>query len=107
MNKKAALTMAVALTLFSLNTLQASQETPPSGSNLGSVTGGNFKSARLVIEKKCTTCHSGKVIEDAFAAGKDMLKIQRRMEQKGVKLNVDEHSVLGIFWKQTPLKNSK
>jgi uncharacterized membrane protein len=107
MEKKFMFTMALALTLFSASALQAAQDAPASGRNLGSVTGGNFKKAQLVIEKRCTSCHTAKVIEDAFAAGKNMLEIQHRMEQKGVRLSADEHSVLGIFWKQTPLKKSK
>jgi uncharacterized membrane protein len=101
------LAMALAMTLFSITTLQAAQETPPSGSNLGSVTGGDFKKAHLVIEKKCTSCHSAKLIEAALASGKDMLKIQQRMEQKGVRLNANEHTVLGIFYERTPLKKMK
>ena len=99
------LTLAVALS--PLGTLQAAREIPPSGSNLASVTGGDFKKAHLVIEKRCTQCHSAKRIEDAVAAGKDMQQIQHRMEQKGVKLTADEHTVLGIFWKQSPLKKAK
>ena len=42
-----------------------------------------------------------------MAAGKDMLQIQKQMEKKGVKLDSNEHEVLGIFWKQTPLKGLK
>ena len=104
---KEAMILILTATLFSVGTLQAAQEIPPSGSNLASVTGGDFKKAHLVIEKRCTKCHSAQRIEDAVAAGKDMAKIQHRMEQKGVKLTADEHSVLGIFWKESPLKNRK
>jgi uncharacterized membrane protein len=78
---------------------------PPSGHSLGSVTGGHFKQAQLVIEDKCISCHGRKVIDDAIAAGKNMQKIQQRMEQKGVKLSADERTVLGVFWKATPLRN--
>lgn len=95
---------ALALTLFSITTLLAAQEVPPSGSNLGSVTGGDFQEAHLLIENKCTPCHSAGRIEEALSAGKEMLSIQHRMEQKGVSLKADEQTVLGIFWKQTPLK---
>ncbi|GFO57447.1 hypothetical protein GMSM_44540 [Geomonas sp. Red276] len=77
---------------------------PATGQNLGAVTGGHFGKAAPVIQKKCVSCHSAKRIEEAIAAGKDMKKIQQRMEQKGVKLSANDKSVLGIFWQQTPLK---
>jgi hypothetical protein len=77
---------------------------PPAGHSLGSVTGGNFKMNNVVIQKKCVSCHSDKVIRDAIAAGKNMQQIQQRMEAKGVQLSADDRSVLGIFWKNTPLK---
>lgn len=101
------LALALLLTVLSTGALMAAQEVPSAGNNLGSVSGGDFKSAHLVIDMKCTSCHTAKVIEEAMASGKDMLKIQQRMEQKGVKLNSNEHSVLGIFWKETPLKKLK
>lgn len=98
------LIVTLALTLFSATTLQAAQEVPASGSHLGGVTGGVFNDAHLVIDNKCVKCHSGKRIEEALSTGKDMKIIQQRMEQKGVKLTADEQSVLGIFWKESPLK---
>jgi uncharacterized membrane protein len=104
---KKALALTLLLTLFGLTTIKAAQEAPSSGRNLGSVTGGDFKKAHLVIDKKCTACHSAKRIEDALVAGKDMAKIQHQMEIKGVKLTADEHEVLGIFWKKTPLKKAQ
>ncbi|WP_281379526.1 hypothetical protein [Geomonas limicola] len=36
-----------------------------------------------------------------------MTKIQQEMEKKGAKLEPKEREVLGIFWKQTPLKPAK
>ncbi|QWV92559.1 cytochrome C [Geomonas oryzisoli] len=108
---KAAIVVALAVTALSIGVLQAAQEAPKpaptSGTNLGSVTGGMFKEAHLVIDNKCVTCHSAERIESAIAAGKDMQKIQHRMELKGVKLTADEQSVLGIFYKQSPLKPKK
>lgn len=104
MSPHSTLPMMVALTLFSVATIHAAQEVPPSGRDLGSVTGGEFKQAHLVIQKKCIVCHSEKVIEQAVAAGKDMQMIQERMERKGVKLSADERTVLGVFWHGTPLK---
>ncbi|HBG06256.1 MAG: cytochrome C [Geobacteraceae bacterium GWC2_58_44] len=101
------LIVTLALTLFSISTLRAAQQFPSSGSNLGSVTGGDFKRARLLIEKKCTACHTDQRIREALAAGRDMQTIQRQMEKKGVTLSADERTVLGVFWKQTPLKKNK
>lgn len=99
--------LALALILTSATLLQAAQEVPPSGTKLGSVTGGVFKEAHLVIDNKCVSCHSAQRIEQALATGKDMQSIQHRMEQKGVKLTADEQTVLGIFWKDSPLRKKK
>lgn len=104
---KESLALALALTLFPIPILFAAWEVPPTGSNLASVAGGDFQKAHLILDKKCTFCHSAKRIEDALASGKDMLKIQHRMEQKGVALNANEKGVLGIFWDRTPLKKTK
>ncbi|HBA90079.1 MAG TPA: cytochrome C [Geobacter sp.] len=97
----------IALTMLSVTTLNAAQEVPQSGSNLGSVSGGAFNHAHMVIDNKCVKCHSSQRIEEAIAAGKNMQQIQQRMEQKGVKLTADEQQVLGIFWKESPLKPRK
>lgn len=94
----------IALILISAPALNAAQNIPPTGKNLGSVTGGAFNHAHMVIDNKCVRCHSAQRIEEAIAAGKDMQKIQSLMEQKGVKLTADEQKVLGIFWKESPLK---
>lgn len=104
---KLKLFVTLALTLFSGTSLQAAQTTPSSGSNLGSVSGGVFKDAHLVIDNKCLKCHTAKRIEAALSAGKDMQEIQRRMELKGVNLSADEQKVLGIFWNESPLKQKK
>lgn len=104
MRRNPALPIAALLTLIPIATLHAAQEFPASGRNLGSVTGGDFNKAHLVIQKKCIACHSEKVIEQAVAAGKDMQAIQQRMERKGAKLTADERTVLGVFWEKTPLK---
>jgi len=98
---------ALAASLMIVSSLQAAQRSPEEGTNLGAVTGGKFTQAHLIIDKKCTACHDQKRIEQALASGKDMLAIQHRMEMKGLKLNVDERQVLGIFWQHTPLKNKK
>jgi len=87
--------------------LMASVE-PQGVTNMGNVRGGDVKAAHSVIEMKCTRCHSGKIIDAAIFANKDMQKIQQEMEKKGATLNANEREVLGIYWKQqNPLKKSK
>ena len=108
MRQKAVLT--IAMTLLSITSAWAVWEAPSaltSGSNLGAVTGGDFKKAHEVINQKCVTCHTSERIEAAMASGRDMVQIQKAMEKKGVKLDSREHEVLGIFWKQSPLKGAK
>ena len=61
------------------------------------------KKALDVIKKKCTGCHGEERIKAAFKAGRDMKAIQRKMENKGVKLNDEDKSTLDFYWKQTPL----
>lgn len=104
---KAKLILALTITLFSMTPLQAAQDAPTSGTALGSVTGGAFKDAHMVIGSKCSKCHTDKRIENALSAGKDLQEIQKLMEQKGVHLTADEQKVLGIFWKESPLKPKK
>jgi hypothetical protein len=105
MKNSAAVILAVAATVCSANLYAIEQIPPPSGHSLGSVTGGDFRQkANLVIQKKCTSCHGSKVIEQAIAAGKNMQKIQQRMELKGVKLSANDRTVLGVFWQQSPLR---
>jgi uncharacterized membrane protein len=88
--------------------LWAADTTQPAVSNMGNVLGGDVKAAHSIIEKKCTTCHSGKRIDAALLSNKDMIKIQQDMERKGAKLNANERDVLGIYWKQqNPLKKDK
>lgn len=96
--------IAVAGIVLSSSALWAFEDTRASGSNLGAVTGGSFKSAHQVIERRCTSCHTIKRIEDAIAAKKDMAAIEKRMMMKGAKLNQKEREVLGIYWKRDPLK---
>lgn len=81
---------------------------PQGVTNMGSVLGGDVQAAHRVIESKCTRCHSGKIIDAAIFANKDMQKIQQDMEKKGAALNANERDVLGIYWKQqNPLKKSR
>ena len=81
---------------------------PQGVTNMGNVLGGDVKAAHSIIESKCTKCHSGKIIDAAIFANKDMVKIQQEMEKKGAALNASERDVLGIYWKeQNPLKKDK
>lgn len=96
--------VAFPLLLATATSLWGGQEPPPTGKNLGGVTGGDFKPALQIIEKKCTACHSSGRISSALTSHKDMLAIQKEMEKKGAKLSTNEREVLGIYWKQTPLK---
>lgn len=107
MRRSVALTVAV--TFLTLSSAWALWEAPAktSGSKLGAVTGGEFKQAHEVINKKCVACHTEDRISAAFLSGKNMAKIQQEMEKKGAKLDPKEREVLGIFWKQTPLKPVK
>ncbi len=57
-----------------------------------------------VIEEKCLVCHNRQRIDEAVKARKDMEKITRRMEQKGVVMTAKERQVMGHFWQQNPLK---
>lgn len=57
-----------------------------------------------VIEEKCLVCHNRKRIEDAARERKDMERIVRLMEKKGVALTEKEQSVLAHFWKRNPFK---
>jgi uncharacterized membrane protein len=75
--------------------------------DLGSVQGGTFTKARAVITKRCITCHSSEKIDAALTSGKDMGAIQREMELKGARLDASEREVLGIYWRQNPLKHKK
>jgi len=105
MKRNAALT--IAMILFSITTAWGTWEVPASnvsGSNLGAVTGGDFKKAHEVINNKCISCHTADRINAAFLSGKNMTQIQQEMEKKGAKLDTNEREVLGIFWKQSPLK---
>jgi hypothetical protein len=76
---------------------------PPAGKDLGAVTGGEF-AARQVIDTKCLACHNRQVIDNALKQQKDMEKITKSMEKKGVRLTDRERSVLNIFWSQSPYK---
>jgi len=74
------------------------------GKNLGKVTGGDFGTANAVIEKRCTACHGREKIDAALKSGKNLAKIQKDMEKRGARLDTKEREVLGIYWKQNPLK---
>lgn len=105
MEKSVIVMLALAASAFCAEAYAIEQIPPPAGHSLGSVTGGDFQlKAKTVIQKKCTACHSSKRIEQAIAEGKDMNRIQQRMEQKGARLSASDKTVLGVFWQHTPLK---
>ena len=60
-----------------------------------------------VIEEKCLACHNRARIEAAIKERKDMEKILKRMEVKGVVLTDTERRVMGHFWPQQPFKEKK
>jgi len=98
-------TMTIAAAMLALCSTPLLALPPQEGSNLGNVQGGDFKTARSVITKRCTRCHTSEKIDAALKAGKDMGAIQKEMEQKGATLNAREREVLGIYWqRQNPLK---
>lgn len=105
--RPANITSILAVTSLSAALLQAAEQAPTI-SNMGNVRGGDTRTAHGIIEKKCTVCHSGQLIDAALASNKDMLRIQQEMEKRGASLNANERDVLGIYWKQqNPLKQGK
>lgn len=98
-------TLSCVLSLLLIASSPALSADPPkAGTNLGNVRGGDFSKARSIIDKNCTSCHSSAIIDTALSEGKDMSAIQRKMEKRGARLNTNEREVLGIYWKQNPLK---
>ncbi|MFZ4857208.1 MAG: cytochrome C [Desulfuromonadaceae bacterium] len=90
--------IAIIVGVFSVSAIVHAAEI---NGDLGNVVGGNAKKAHGIIEQKCTACHSKDKIDAALSSGKDMSKIQKDMETRGVRLNSNESEVLGIFWKQS------
>jgi hypothetical protein len=71
----------------------------------GSVQGIAYQEQGLkVIEEKCLTCHNRQRIDQAVKSRRDMERILRQMERKGVALSDREKMVMGHFWKKNPLK---
>lgn len=63
--------------------------------------------ALKVIEEKCLACHNRQRIEAASRQRKNMEKITRLMEKKGVVLTEKDREVLGHFWPRNPFKEEK
>lgn len=63
--------------------------------------------ALQVIEEKCLVCHNRKRIDEAVKKRKDMEKIVRQMEKKGVVLTEAERRVMGHFQSERPFKGKK
>ena len=89
------------LTISSLFCIAAASQASEEKVNLGNVTGGDFKKAHAIIDRKCTACHSKDKIDIALSSGKDMNAIQKDMEKRGARLSSNDREVLGIFWKQS------
>lgn len=89
------------LAIGSIFCITAASQAAEQKINLGNVTGGDFKKAHAIIDKKCTACHSKEKIDIALTSGKDMNVIQKEMEKRGSRLSSNEREVLGIFWKQS------
>lgn len=57
-----------------------------------------------VIEEKCLVCHNRQRIDTAITERRDMDRILRRMERKGVVLTEQERQVMGHFKGQKVFK---
>lgn len=82
-------------------------EPPLAGKNLGRVTGGEFQQARQILEAKCVACHNQKRIEEALQKRRDMERVVRKMEGKGVLITAKEREVLNHFWHKNPFKTKE
>jgi uncharacterized membrane protein len=98
------LLLPAAFTVLVLNNAALWADSTSAGTNPGYVMGGDFSRAHDIIAKKCTPCHSDAKIDAALKSGKDMAAIQKKMEKQGAQLTAGEREVLGIYWKQNPLK---
>ena len=58
-----------------------------------------------VIEEKCLVCHNRQRIDSAIKERKDIERIMRQMEKKGVAVTEKERQVIGHFWQQKVLKS--
>ena len=57
-----------------------------------------------VIEEKCLVCHNRQRIDTAMKERKDIERIMRQMEKKGVVVTEKERQVIGHFWQQKVFK---
>ena len=57
-----------------------------------------------VIEEKCLVCHNRQRIDTAIKERKDIERITRQMEKKGVVVSEKERQVIGHFWQQKIFK---
>ncbi len=65
---------------------------------------GARQSALKVIDEKCLVCHNRQRIDEAVREQKEMEKVVRRMEQKGVTLTDKDRQVINHFWNKNPFK---
>jgi hypothetical protein len=59
-----------------------------------------------VIEEKCLVCHNRQRIDAAVKERRQMERIMKRMESKGVVLTEKERRVMGHFWGKKMFKES-
>ncbi|BCR03319.1 hypothetical protein DESUT3_03880 [Desulfuromonas versatilis] len=71
--------------------------------NLGALTPKINSEAQLIIDSRCTVCHTRERIDQAIEMRRDMQEIQQRMLEQGAVLSERDKSVLGTFW-GSPLK---
>ena len=57
-----------------------------------------------VIEEKCLVCHNRQRIDTAIKERKDVERIVRQMEKKGLVVTEKERQVIGHFWQQKVFK---
>lgn len=58
----------------------------------------------IVLDEKCVSCHNREKIDAAIKERKDMERVVKIMEKKGVVLTDADRQVLAHFWNQNPLK---
>lgn len=58
-----------------------------------------------VIEEKCLACHNRQRIDNVVRERRDMEKVLRQMETKGVALTEKDRAVIGHFGQQSPFRD--
>lgn len=63
----------------------------------------NEHALQQVIDSRCIVCHTRERVDAAVREGRDMMQIQREMEERGAILSVEDKKIMGTFW-GSPLK---